>query len=384
MSELGKHRKKAFLRNPMFGLNLGVRIFMILIFGMLASEMLVFGFVLDKLLLEVGEYTRAIDTFNSILVYIFLLDFLLKFFIKRNNSMRIMPYLTLPIPRKKLFDFLLKKEFYSFWNLYLLFLVVPFSFMAIAPFHGILLTFAYIIFFYSICIGNSLLVNFINNLIGRKWWTKLIAAIIVAGIVFLGFDPQINYGDWTVSIGDAFFKWNPLVWLIQLGIVFGLWTLNRKQMRNAVYSELQGNKKDKISKITGFSFFDRFGEIGEFMNLDIKMIFRSKRLRQQIYTGVFFVIFYFIIVYSGENNPILHSFFYKLFFMLFCLGYLGLIMGQYLFTSESSFFDGLMARNKSLMPMLMGKYFLYVGYATVTLPILAIPAFHDKYSFLFL
>ncbi|MCL1932444.1 MAG: DUF5687 family protein, partial [Candidatus Azobacteroides sp.] len=97
--ELRQHQRKAFRRNPMFERNLGVKIFMFFMLGLLAMEFLMFGFVLDKLLLEIGEYERAIDTFNSMLLYVLALDFIIKFFFKSNQSMQIAPYLSLPVKR---------------------------------------------------------------------------------------------------------------------------------------------------------------------------------------------------------------------------------------------------------------------------------------------
>ena len=168
--ELRKHQWKAFLRNPMFERNLGVNIFMFFSFGIIALYFLLFGFFLDKLLLDSGEYERAIDTFNSLLPYIFVVDFILKFLLKRDQSMQIAPYLSLPVKRNTLFNFLLQKEFTSLWNFYLLFLVVPFALKAIAPYFGFTGTVLYIIFFYLLCVINSLIVTFANHLVKRSVW----------------------------------------------------------------------------------------------------------------------------------------------------------------------------------------------------------------------
>jgi hypothetical protein len=66
------------------------------------------------------------------------------------------------------------------------------------------------------------------------------------------------------------------------------------------------------------------------------------------------------------------------------VGILGLVMGQYLFTAESSFFDGMMARNLSILNILKGKYFLYASYALIISLLLLIPVFQGKLSLLLL
>ena len=133
---LQKHQWKAFLRHPMFERNLRVKLFMYLIFGILGIQLFTIGFVIDKFFLEIGTYQLAIYTFNSIALYLFLFDYIIKYIFKQNQSMQIAPYLSLPIKRNRLFNFLLVKEFTNVWNLYLLILIIPFSLKAIVPFYG--------------------------------------------------------------------------------------------------------------------------------------------------------------------------------------------------------------------------------------------------------
>jgi hypothetical protein len=59
-------------------------------------------------------------------------------------------------------------------------------------------------------------------------------------------------------------------------------------------------------------------------------------------------------------------------------------MGQYIFTAESSFFDGLMARRLSIYDLLKSKYYLYSAYSLLITLLLLVPAFQGKISFLLL
>ena len=380
--ELQKHQWKAFKRNPMFERNLGVRIFMFAIFGILGIELLGLGLFLDKVLLEIGTYTLAIDVFNSFLLYIFILDFIIKYIFKRSQSMQIAPYLTLPIKKNRLFDFLLVKEFSNVWNLYLLFLVVPFALKAITPFFGFWSAILYITFIYLLGIGNSLLVGIANNLIKRSDWYFFLPIVVLAAIVALGFLPNISYGDYTVQIGEWVVNKNIFVWIILIPIFAGLWIMNRMQMRSEIYRELEGEKTSKASSFSNISFLDRFGEVGDFINLDIKMILRSKRLKSQMYAMIFFLFYYVLMLYMS-HGVFQNSFSMLLFFTMFVIGTLGLIMGQYMFTSESSFFDGLMARNHSLLNMMKGKYILYASYALLITFLLMILVYLQKLDLLF-
>jgi len=380
-NDLRLHQWKSFLRNPMFERNLAVRIFMIIMFSFLALEFIIAGFFLDKMLLEFQLYTHAIDAFNYVLFFLLLADFLIKFFFKKNQSMQIAPYLALPIKRSRLFNFLLRKEFTSFWNFFWLFLLIPFALKSIIPFYGFLSALLYIVFFYLICVMVSLIINYINNLINRNNWFYLLPATLVALPFIFLFIFKLPVGEYGVWFGNALITKNLLICLSIILIFFLLWFLNQKQMRELIYYEMQGEKSDTISIFNNLSFLDNFGQMGSLINLDIKLITRAKRLKQQVYFITFFLGYYLFLLYTLPE-AVNQSGFTNLFFPLLIIGFPGLIMGQYLFTSESSFFDGLMTRNISLFTMLQGKYFLYSLTSLIPVLVLMIPAFQGKISLL--
>ncbi|MDR0507982.1 MAG: DUF5687 family protein [Dysgonamonadaceae bacterium] len=381
--QLRQHQWKAFRRNPMFERNLAVRIFMYLMFGLLAIEFLGFGFFLDTLLLKAGTYELAIDTFNSLLPFIFVADFVIKFFFKTNHSMQIAPYLSLPIKRNRLFDFLLRKEFTSFWNFYFFFLVVPFAFKAITPFFGFPAAMLYILFFYLLCILNSLWINIINNLLSKSFLYYILPALWVVFPFFLIFGCKIDLGDYSVRLGEMFLNYNLLIYIAFIVFFVALWFINRVQMRERLYNEMQGEKIEKISSFSSLSFLNRFGVIGDFINLELRMILRSPRLKQQIvFAGILIICLFFYMLYE-PNNPFTQRNDGKFIFFLygiFNVGLMGIIMGQYLFTSESSFFDGLASRKASIFDMLKSKYILYSSYSLLVTLLLLIPAFQGKIS----
>jgi hypothetical protein len=69
---------------------------------------------------------------------------------------------------------------------------------------------------------------------------------------------------------------------------------------------------------------------------------------------------------------------------IMAIGLMGIIMGQYIFTAESSFFDGLMSRKLSMHELLKSKYLLYSAYSLLVTLLLLIPAFQGKISVLLL
>jgi hypothetical protein len=385
--QLRQHQWKSFRRNPMFERNLAVRIFMFIMLGFMALEFLALGLMLDRFLLGAGGYTMAIDAFNAILPYVLLGDFILKFFFKRNQSMQIAPYLTLPVKRGSLFNFLLFKELGSFWNGYGLFVVVPFALRAVTPYYGLGMAALYIVFFYLLCVGVSLAVSLVNYLIGRRvWYYGALVLLVVAPVAmpFLG----IPLEDYAQGLGDMLLNGNLLIWVGLALMLAGLWYGNRREMRGGIYRELQGAKEEAVATLSRLSFLDRFGAIGDFMNLEIKMILRSKRLKQQTLTVILLCFWFFVLQLYIPNSLFVRSegstAFVFFLYSIITVGALGLVMGQYIFTSESSFFDGLMVSRRSVFDLLKSKYILYSSYSLLVTLLLLIPAAQGKIGFLFL
>ena len=381
LQELRKHQWKAFRRHPMFERNMALKIFTYFMFGFIGLYLLMIGFFIYDVLSEHGAYNNAIDSFNYILLYFFLFDFVIKYIGKKSQTMQIAPYLSLPIRRNTLFNFLLIKEFTNIWNLYLFFLIIPFVFRSIPAFYGFFGVILYLLFFYLLCIGSSLLVNIANNLLNRSGWYLFLPIIIVAAIIGITFIPGVNLEDGIVKACGFILDKNIIAWVIVLIVAGALWILNLSMMNAEIYKAMQGKKITEAGASFNLPFLDRLGRIGTFINLEMKMILRSKRIKAQMYMGIFFIVYFFVMINTAVVNE---SYFYLLFFSMFVIGWLGMIMAQYLFTSESSFFDGLMTRNLSMLDMLKGKYIFYVSYSVLIMLILTILVFTGQLDFLFL
>jgi hypothetical protein len=178
-----------------------------------------------------------------------------------------------------------------------------------------------------------------------------------------------------------FLNYNLWIYTGFIAIFAALWFINRLQMRERLYYELQGDKVDKISSFSSLSFLDRFGVIGDLINLELRMILRSPRLKQQVvFAGVLIIGLFFYMLYAPNNAFSKSGTFIFFFYGIFSIGLMGLIMGQYLFTSESSFFDGLASRKTSIFDLLKSKYILYCSYSLLVTLLLLIPAFQGKIS----
>ena len=344
----------------------------------LVGMLLLIGFLLDKIFIELNPNVAAIDTFFSIIPYILFYDFILKLLFKKNQSMQIAPYLALPIKRNKLFNFLLIKEFYNVINLYIVILILPFAFIAILPVYGVAGSLAFILFIYIL----SIIVSFLVSLskISIRW--IFLSILIVSGIcatIFV-FDIPLSY--YSQIAGDWFLKFNPIVWLLLVAAFSSLWILNQKQMRNKVYREIQGGKRVGPRKSLNVPFLEKIGEVGQFMNLEIKLIFRSKQIRRQFFL---FLYLFFLFVFQFLTSVFARGvYFLHIVWIGVIFGCIGMLLSQFQFMAESSYFDGLMARKHSFLNLIRAKYYIAIIGSTICFSISPIIILFGKSSFLFL
>ncbi len=69
-----------------------------------------------------------------VLIFILALDFLLRVPFQKTPTQEVKPYLLLPVKRNRIIDFLLIRSGLSLFNLFWLFMFVPFSFITITKF----------------------------------------------------------------------------------------------------------------------------------------------------------------------------------------------------------------------------------------------------------
>ena len=342
--KLRRHQWQEFRRSPMFEREIALKILMCFMFLLFGIQLFFAGFFLVDLLSEYGVNNSAIDSLNYYLIYIVLFDFTIKYIKKQRQSIRIAPYLTIPVQRSKLFNFVLFKEFTSMWNLYIFFFLIPFTFRAIPAYYGYSGVVLYLLFFYLLCVGISLLVNIANDLLNRNSLYLFLPYIIVAAIVGTMFIPGINIESSIAKAFEFILEKNIIPWAVILLFFSVLWNVNLIIMRDDVYRALQGEKVSEAGTYT-LPFIRKFGKYGMFINLELKMILRSKRLKNMPYYIIIIPILYFVLMNFPFHKISDSS---QLFPTIYTLGWIGVVLGPLLFTYESSFFDCLMTKRLSL------------------------------------
>ena len=98
---------KSFIRSASFGTNVVLKVFMGLMALYFVAMFLLLGFGIYPMLEDVG--LNPFTTVNKFLIYYFVLDLVIRYFLQKMPVMNIRPLLTLPIKRNTIVHFSLGK-----------------------------------------------------------------------------------------------------------------------------------------------------------------------------------------------------------------------------------------------------------------------------------
>lgn len=367
--ELRKHGKLAAKRHPMYEKNKFGKFWMYLMAIFWAGYLVFFGTVL-AFAFE-SESVEAYHIMNSALIFILLLDFLIRFPFQKTPTQEVKPYLLLPVRRKRLLDFLLIRSGLSGFNLIWLFFFVPFAILTITRFYGIWGVLTYCIGIWLLMILNNYWFLLCLTLINERIWWILLPVLVYGGIAAGLFIPENSIlFDWSVDLGEGFITGNLLAFIGTFLAIVLLWLINRGVMNRLVYDEINKVEDTKVKHVSEYKFLDRYGEIGEYMRLELKMMLRNKVCKTSLRTVFLVVILFSCIlsfseIYDGTGM--------KNFIMVYNFVIFGLLFLSNIMSYEGNYIDGLMSRKESIYTLLRAKYILYSIAILIPL-ILMIPA----------
>lgn len=348
------HQYKAATRSPIFGKSLGIKLFMGFIFFIISLELLGFAFYAGTALAKKGG-----DPLNELLsyfIYFFGAMLILRSLMQKLPTMAATPYLLLPIRKSRLVNFILTKPLFNVLNLIPLLIILPLLF-PIASY----LTSSQICLVLASIVICDLFVNYLAIYIKRvQIKYEIVFYVFILTLVLFGFIDHfklIYIKSYSASAFQAMIQ-QPLLLLVPAGLSAFTYFLNYRLLFSNFsleeFSKGGSASKGSLSKLT---YFERFGKIGEFMMLEIKMIVRNKRSRTQLMMIPLFAL-YGLMVYPKED--VLDSEALLLMVGLFMTGSFMMTFGMYFFAWESGHFDLVLTSNSSYLNFLRSKYTLMV------------------------
>lgn len=369
--ELRRHGKLAEKRNPMYEKSRFAKFWMYFMGVFWAGYLMFFGtmfaFAFD------GGSVEPYHVLNAGFIFVMALDFLMRFPFQKTPTQEVKPYILLPVKRSRIIDCLLVRSGLNGFNLIWLFFYVPFAILTITKFYGPGGVLTYCIGVWLLMVLNNYWFLLCRTLMNeRVWWIALPLAVYALIGVALFVPDDSPLFDLSTQLGEGFIQGNILAFIGLLVLIILLWAINRSVMQRFIYNEV--NKVEdttvQVKKVSEYKFLDRYGEIGEYMRLELKMLLRNKITKASLRTITILVLMFscllsFTDVYDGGGM--------KRFIQIYNFVIFGILFLSPLMSYEGNYIDGLMSRKESIYSLLRAKYTLY-SLAIVIPFLLMVPA----------
>jgi len=329
------------------------------IMGFFAAYMLlsalVLGFSGGIILSELFPEDNVIYKFNGFFVYYLVIDIWTRFLLQKFPSFSLTRYLTLNIKKSTLARFLLTKSTFSFFNLLPLFVIFPFFLTNVIGGLGIAKALLWLVVMLSFVLLNNFLCFWLDRTINRQPVIVFIVLAAISGLIYLEYSGLFTLSDYSAPI--VTYLHESILFVLPLLILTGLCFLLFKNLMHNAYIDAGITTKDaEISEGVEFKFLDKYGEVGKWMRIESKLIWRNKKSRNYLFMSFIFLVYPFAFGMGWVSNS-----YALIVFGLLMVGAFMLNYGQLLFSWNSSHFDFIVTQNLSLNNYLRAKYLLIAG-----------------------
>ncbi len=373
-----RHELKAFWRATNTGKSIAVNIILgVFILYLLVSAFYV-AFVLDKILKNAFPHDNLIVSFCGIILLYYVFELLMRLQLQELPTLRVQPYLHLPVKRNTLIKYLSLTAMVSAFNLWPFILFTPFIVKAILPQFGSLIALLFIISIAGITIFNNYLALYIKRKANLNGWLYLIISLSLALFVAADFKWHLySIREISYSYFGKLILYPALVFipLVLAGIVY---YVNFLFLKDNLYLETLVKHKELKNNTTDIPLIGRYGVVGSLMANEIKLILRNKRPRSALIMSAVF-IFYGLIFYTNANMPE----YMKIFAAMFMTGVFIMNYGQFMYGWQGGHFDGLLVSKVKFEDFIKAKYLMFTAVSTIIL-VLTIPYAYFGWRILFM
>jgi hypothetical protein len=323
------------------------------------------GYFADVILKKVFVTSDVIESFARVLFYYFAFDLIIRFFVQQVPTLSIQPYLTLPIKKAKLLHYPLIKSIPDFMNIVALLLILPFFVKVVCATKTPLFCLAWIMTIISLIAINNYLNFSLKKYFSKRPLLILLVLAIVVFLIYLDLSKTVSFSNFFL-VGFLGIAEMPILVIIPIALATTSYYIGYYLLKkNSYIEDKQTNQRVNAGS---FSFLTRYGEIGNLMRTEIKMILRNKRPKSLLYISIMFFAYGFIF-YQDKN---LNNNLMLIFIGFFLTSIFAIQYGQFSFSWESSFFDSYLANKISPFSYMKSKFMLFaltsiIGFL-VTLP----------------
>lgn len=384
--ELRRHRKLAEKRAIDYERNKTAK-YVLMFLGGFVIVYLIFFAVIFSLVANESTSETAIELMMGISPYILLVDFLFRFVAQQTPSQIVKPYVLLPIPKSTCIDTFVGTSLFTWGNAIWFAMLIPYAIMSVLFVEGFWPTVGFLLCFYLLILANSQWYSIVRTLINNSlfyWIVPIVVYAIVALPVLLkggsekGFE---NFFDLYAGIGTKISDGSALPYLGALALLVVLVAINRRLQMANVMREISKTEQTKLHSVSQFAYFDRFGEVGQYLKLEIKSILRNKNPRKGFVMATAIVLMFSLIialtdVYDGQ--------FMTNFWCVYNFVIYGSMQLTRVMCNEGNYIDCLLVRRENILKLLRAKYFFYIALLALPFVLMLPTVISGKWSLLML
>lgn len=354
------------VRHPMFEKNKFMKFLAWFMIAYYAALLLIMGVSMGFALK--GDYSAAYHRLDGGFFYLLIIDFWMRFMMQETPAQKAQAYALLPIRRSFLMKSYLIRSMLSWGNLFWGFFLIPFGLISVAPLAGWWAFLGWLLGYWLLFVFNGLCYLFVRALCMKHMLWFLAPLAIHAAIVCICVIPDHNIMRVPcVMFMNGFVQWQFLPYLIVLALIgFAYWA-NYKLQMGMVYNEIGKKEEVQLKNVSQFKALNRYGAMGEYLKMEIKLRLRNKQVKTQFFVGLGLIVFFSAMLYFTD---IYDGGFMKSFICLYNYVILGVMTLITIMCYEGNYIDGLMSRRDSIYDLLRAKY--YFNSALLLLPFIFI------------
>jgi len=338
---------KSFFRSSSLGKSLGVKIFMGFVALYFMGSLAFLGASGFFILQNQFPDSDPVFVLSQFLVFWVLGEIFLRYFMQKLPVMDIKPFLALPIKKSSITHYILARSAVSFYNFLALFFFVPFCIVLLVQGYPVMNVLAWLV---SVT-GIVLSLNYINFLINKNDKALIALAIVVAGLYGLDFFGILPIQQFVGTLFYGLFQ-NPVYTLVPLLLAGICYYINYYYLSGKLYLDASLKPKTKLASTSDLSWTERFGSIAPFLRLDLKMIWRNKRTKMQVFVSLAILVYGLIFYMTGTYGPTSTIY---IFAGIFITGAFLSNFGQFIPAWDSEYYSMMMAQNIPLRKYLESK-----------------------------
>ena len=336
------HQWKQATRSTIFQKNIVVNIFLGLIVLILFLEFLFVGLYLGDKWHTLFPDDDPVSKFNSILLYYFAFDLIIRFFMQNLPVMSVQPYLHLPIKKPTILNYLLSKSLLSIFNYFPLLIFIPIAVFQVAANNDSTIAFIWIASVFLLMLSNNFLLLYLKRqLVGNAKIVGFFGLFILALLIGDRLD-IISLSSFSSVIFDQLIS-QPILVVVPVLILILLYRLNFSYLKGRMYpEELRVGKEKAVDSVSDIKYLKKLGQIGDIIGVEIKLFLRNKRTKTILYMTPLF-LFYGLIFYTQPEMYDKDGF--KIFLGWFITGGLMYNYLNFAFSYESNYFDAILTHD---------------------------------------